>query len=217
MLRDAAVDLMLNRLGLRQGQTNLRDHAIAEMVLAQTNELEGNAWLPWFLLGSEQGITFTASASTQSFPSGWLALWEDWHPYWVDSAGARHFLVREDYDVALREYTGTGSPKVYDLVGDGQAQVFPTPDQDYIVYWRGYERDADISGSYGDGNNIENGWLKWAADLLVAKAGIAMAEQYLQSAKMAQLFKGQAQVAEARLYAKHVAMTEEGKQRYMEG
>lgn len=217
MLRDAAVDLMLNRLGLRQGQTNLRDHAIAEMVLAQTNELEGSAWLPWFLLGSEQAITFTASVPTQSFGTGWLAPWEDWHPYWIDSDGAKHFLVREDCDVALKEYTSSGSPKVYDFVGDGQVQVFPTPDQNYQVYWRSYERATDISGAYGDANNIENGWLKWAADLLIAKAGIAMAEQYLQSAQMAQLFKGQAQVAEARLYAKHVAMTEEGKQRYMEG
>jgi len=217
MLRDTAVDLVLKRLGQRSAQTSLRDLTIAEMAQVQRTELEGNAWLPWFLLGGEVGVTFTASAPTQSFANDWLAPWEDWHPYWVDSAGARKFLVREDYDVALREYTGTGAPKVYDFVGDQQVRVFPTPDKDYTVYWRYYAQDADISGVWGDANNVENKWLRLASDLLIARTGLVMAEQYLLSAQMAQLFKGQAQAAEARLYAKHVAMTEEGKQRYMEG
>ena len=52
MLRDAAVDLIMKRLGNSTDLT-LRDDIINEMALAQETILEGDILSPWFLITEE--------------------------------------------------------------------------------------------------------------------------------------------------------------------
>lgn len=215
MLRDAAVDLLMGRLGKRTSAITQQD-IINEMVFAQGTILEGNPTLYWFLLSEDSYASTTADDERLALPDDFLQEWEYGALYYIDDDGNQAEFVRDDYDVIKKRVIGTGRPEYYDIAGD-YFFLRKIPDDAYTIWMRYYQKQADISGTYGDGNNIENGWLKWASDLLIAETGIIIAQQYLQSDTMVKLFIGQKQVAEKRLIDKNTAMQETNKQRFMEG
>ena len=216
MLRDAAVDLLMGRLGQRTS-TVLQQAVIDEMAFVQETTLEGYPELPWFLLSEKaSGITIP-DEERFPIPSDFLLEWEEGGLYIQNTDGTETLLGREDWDVLKGEVRleGTAKPQFYDLAGDYYL-LRPMPDAIYTIKQRYYKQDTSLAGAYGDAANIENGWLKHASDWLIAETGVVIASQRLQSEKMAQMFMKQSDLARKRVMTKDIAMKESNKLRTMD-
>jgi len=217
MLRDAAVDILMRRLGKRNDAT-LRDIIIEDMSFVQTEILEQSETLLWFLITENSNAATIVGEERVVVPPDFLQEWDDGALYILDGAGQTKELIREDWDVIKHNLPTTAQekPRYYDLVGENFL-VRPIPDAVYQLRMRYYAKAASLAGVYGDVNNIENLWLKWAGALLIAHTGYLVASEHLQSDKLAAKFLPQIQGADARLMAKNTAMEETNKQRFMEG
>jgi len=215
MLRDAAVDLLMLRLGNRT-DTAMRDKIIAEMAQVITTKLEGEFPLPWFLLTRDATLVTVADTETVAVPTNFLGEWEDGGLARIDANGKEVKLVRDDYATIRDRKDGSGTPDYYDLVGDNY-YLRDIPDAVIsLVVWY-FATAVSIAGTYGDAANVENGWLKHASDLVLAETGLVIAGQYLQSKEMVAGFAAQAAAARARLDTKITEREESNKQRHMEG
>jgi hypothetical protein len=198
MLRDEVVTLLGYRLGSR---TDLNDRIIAEMAYVQTFNLEGTgAFLPWFLETEIATITTIADEERTVLPDDFLAEVED-QALWLydeDSAAPWTELRKNDYDYLRVKYPVAGLPKQYALIGDYFA-LFPVPDDSYTIKMRYYAKDESLASE-----NIENKWLKHAADLVLAETGAVMA-QHLMNFDLVAKFQQDAAIARQRLYTKHEA------------
>ncbi len=215
MLRDAAVDLLMKRLGNRN-DTALKDTIISEMVFVQDFVLEGAFPLPWFLVTKDASLVTVASTETVALPTDYLAAWEDGGLARVDASGDEIRMLREDYDILRKEKTGEGTPDYFDILNETLYLRLVPNSVISLVLWY-YAKGVSFSGSYGDANNIENNWLKYAADLVLAETGAIMAANHLQAPKMVVAFEKQAFIARNRLLIRSTAAEESLKQRFMEG
>lgn len=215
MIRDKAVDLLLGRLGNRQGDS-LKQTIIDEMVYAQENLLEGELELPWFLLSENATEDTVPSEARFPLPADFLMEWEDGGLYMQNDDGTETLMFREDWDIIKSQAAleGEGKPTYYDIAGDYYL-LRKTPDAVYTVTQRYYQRQTSLAGVYGGAGNAENNWLKHASDWLIAETGLIVASQRLQSEKMAQMFAVQATKAKKRVMHKNIVMQESNKQRQM--
>ena len=213
MLRDAAVDLIMSRLGKRSDSA-LRVDVISEMTFVQDVLLEGGIFLPWFLLSESATTTTTADDERVQLPSAFLGEWEEGALYRVPDTGNDIQLIKDDYEALKGRYTGTGAPTHYDLAGD-YFYLKPTQDAAYTIKMRYYQRATSLAGTYGDATNIENLWLKWASDVFIGEVGVIIAGQVLQMPKAVLQFTKQAQSGWARLRIKDTSVRETNKERSM--
>ena len=218
MLRDAAVDLMMKRLG-NQTDTTLRDDIINEMVQAQAAMLEGDIFHPWFLVSEEASSQTNLGDERVLLPANFLALWEYGGLYRYDDTLDDPYVEmgRDDWDLIKQELNYSDKPTHWDI-GGKYLLMRPLADADYPLRFWYIGRGADLSGTYGDNNNIENVWLKWASDWLIGETGIVIAGQYLQytKEKVAQ-WGSQAARGRKRIMDLNVEMEEALKTRIMGG
>lgn len=216
MIRDKAVDLLMGRLGQRTS-TVLQQAIIDEMVFAQEVVLEGRSELPWFLLSESATEGTIPNEERVPIPADFLIEWEEGGLYLQESDGTETLMEREDWDVLKAEprLEGTGKPTFYDLAGDYYL-LRKIPDAVYTLKMRYYQKDASLTGAYGDTSNIENVWLAQASDWLIAETGVIIASQRLQSEKMANMFMKQSDLARKRVMNKHTARIESNKNRIMD-
>ena len=217
MLRDAAVDLIMKRLGNRNNAT-LRNDIINEMAYVQEQLLEATYPLPWFLIQKDDTLVTVADTETVALPAGFLDMWEDGGLAYVDSDGEICKLVREDYDIIRKKAQGnaTGAPEYYDIVG---ANIYfqRIPNDAYNLELWMYQRDTLITGEYGDASNLENSWLREAADWLMGEVGMIIAGQQLVGDKVYPFFEKQAARGREQLLRRITAREENSKERFMEG
>lgn len=183
MNRDTAVASVARRLGNR---TNLNTDIIAEMQVMQS-VLERDLTLrPWFLLTDVESLSTTSGEEKVQLPSDFLYEGEETGLFWYDASVSENNwteLVKVDYDDAVSFYNAkTGSPEAYALVGN-YFRIYPTPDAAYTFKCIYYAADTVLS------SNIENQWLKYAPQLLIAETGMTMAG-YLQNKIAHGFFKG---------------------------
>lgn len=176
MTRDEAIALIKGRLK-RVTDTTLDASIIAEMQFVQSQTLEGAAILPWFLLSENLSINTVADEERVSVPASagrpFLREFEEGALWLQDTEGTWHELKKDDYDALANALTGTGQPTAYAL--DGQYfRLKKTPDAVYPLRVKAYLRDLALT------SNIENGWLTYAADLLIAETSLIMASKYLR-------------------------------------
>lgn len=217
MLRDAAVDLIMKRLGGRS-DTDLRDDIIREMVYVQENILEGGPFYPFFLVTEISTAVATISDERLQLPPDFLHEWEDGALYYfdvLDTSNPWKPLIRDDWDAIKAEHTTATDalPTHYDIAGD-YFLLTPTPDEAYTFKFRYYGADAALTGPYGT-NNIENLWLDKASDWLIGEVGAIIATQYLLSDKMHTMFVAQATRGRKRIQDLSVSMEESNKSRSM--
>lgn len=210
MTRDEVIQLVTFRLGNR---SDMADRAVLEMPLIQTQLLEGNSWLPWFLeVGVVGATSFATTAQTRfvTLPADFLSEMEEGH-LWIKVNGVRSRLVKQDFDTALARYPETGTPKLYSL-GATRIDLFPLPDAAYDLDFKYYGKDANMAAA-----NVQTLWLEHAADLVISLLGEVLAGKHIQNAKLAAAFKQDATEAWSRLYAKHTARSEVNISRSMGG
>ena len=205
MDRDTAITLIKARMK-RAGDTNLDELIVAEMQLVQSTDLEGGPNLPWFLLSENLSaattadeervhvpinVEFTGNDFIREFEEG--ALW-----LYNNDEGKYELLPKDDYDIILAKYPGGGKPKKYSLNGD-YFRFRPLPDVAYTLRMKCYLRDRTLS------TNIENDWLKWAPDLMIAKVGAKIARYHLRDEKVADMLDNEATTAASRLLVQDTA------------
>lgn len=194
MLRDAAVEIIKSRIGNR---TDLDAAIVLEMQQAQETALERNGrFYPWFL---ETGIitlgSTVAGTEAMALPSDWLGEIEE-QSMWIYDAtlDVPYFELKKGaYDVALQRFTENAKPKRYSL-NKNNILLKPTPDAIYVIQTRHFATNAVLS------TNIENDWLKYASDWLIAETGIIIARDYIQDDQMAQRFVQAAQRSRDRVF-----------------
>lgn len=218
MLRDSAIDLLMGRLGQRRDDSSntMKNLILKEMVFVQENILEGNGELPWFLLSEKAEAVTVKGEERVALPADFLLEYEDSALVRVLGNGNEKVLIRDDWDLIKYKVLGEGAPTHYDIVGEYYL-LRPVPDDVYTLRMRYYQRDASLDGTYGDSNNIENKWLKYASDWLIAETGVIIAAQQLQSTEMASMFAQQAHAAKRRVLSKSVLMAETSKNRVLGG
>ena len=205
MLRDAAVEIIKSRIGNR---TDLDAAIVTEMQQAQETVLERNGlFYPWFL---ETGIitigTTTATIETLALPDNWLAEVEE-QSMWIFDAtlDVPYFELRKGaYDVALQRFTEDAKPRRYAL-NKNNLLLKPTPDAAYVIQTRYFATDDLLT------TNIENDWLKYASDWLIAETGIIISRDYIQDDQMAQRFIAGAQRARDRVFVENEARQHVGR------
>lgn len=179
MTRDEAVSVIAGRLGNRTGaETKI----IAEMKLRQA-VLEHAPELPWFLLTRSSALATVANQQTVNTPADFLREFEDVGLYVVDTDGKDQPLDKDDFEALQRSglFETNGLPTNYDLIGNN-FYLFPTPDIVYTLKSFYYAAALTLT------SDIENAWLKYAPDLLIADTGIVVA-RFFRDPVAAQMFK----------------------------
>lgn len=210
MTRDEAITLVLSR-SQRSGDTSLQTSCELEMKAVIEQTLEGAATLPWFLLSEFLTVTTAIGEERILLPqnvggvTGRDFLREhETCSLWVMPEGGTKWkeLIKDDYDALYNTYGGGtdsyGEPSHYSLDND-YFYLKPTPDKEYQLRIRVYLRDTPLT------SNIENRWLKNAADVVIAETGIVIAGNYIQNPEIEARFQRDLAKANDRLWRFHEA------------
>lgn len=166
MDRTAAVARMKQGLGFRK---NLDDVCVAALQEAQ-REFELGGSLPWFLVEEDATITTEQDSSSIELPDGWLRIYEDEGPYYLDPDGGLSYIQFRPYDELKKFYNSTDAGAPAGLaIRNGTFAVFPVPDAAYTITLS-YYKAADVLTS-----DVENAWLANVPDLLINRAGMLVA------------------------------------------
>lgn len=195
MLRDTAVSLLAKRLGNR---TDLDDIIIEEMQNTQAFKLEQNGvFYPWFLFTENVTTTLVIGESRIALPADFLAEIEEEGMFVTNTDGGVSIVTKGgSQDLKVYYGSATGLPKKYALSGD-HFILFPTPDAAYVLTMRYAAAEPVLS------TNIENNWLKYAADLMIAEVGATLAKTLLQNPTLAASFQTDVSRAWDRLQRQH--------------
>lgn len=206
----ASLDILMGRLG--RTDPDLRAKCLLEMQLAQ-EALEQSETLPWFIQGEKAEATTDANERRLRLPADFLRESEEQALLLVNSDGSKKDLPKEGYDELLAYYgQQVGPPEAYAIRGE-YLLFFPIPDQEYSV---------EFSSYYGrqtppeDTTASENAWFRNAADLVIARAGLLIATNYLKDAELTSTFDGLLGDAKKRLFHLEVAREEANRSRDME-
>lgn len=156
------------RLGNKKG---FEADFLREIRFAQKRLEEDPTIRYWFLL-QFSSIVLTPGQHTIPFPEGFLREYDDLLPYYEED-GVRIDLNRVDLDDAQHMFgTWSGAPQVYIMI-DNLLQIYPKPDKAYTIIFPHMKREPTL----GDGV-LENEWTREAEQVLLNKAGIALAQGF---------------------------------------
>lgn len=182
--------------------TTLTDEMLlVEMNLAQ-KRLEEEACLPWFLI-SEMATEQTVPHDERvQLPDTFIRELETDSLWLVEDSGKLLPLGKAPLD-ALRERfadVGEAKPRGYAISGN-YFRLRPVPDTIYNLRMSFFEHDASVV------KDVENRWLKYETDLLIAEAGQVVATLYLRDDKAAGAFGTWRQERYAKMKANEDART----------
>ena len=196
-------DELTTLLGYRLNRTDMTAKMLLEMDFVQSFKLEGTgAFLPWFLESEMAATTLEIGEERIELPSDFLGEIEGQH-LWLYNPDNADFPYKElhksDYDKLMQKYPAVGTPTEYTISGN-YILVKPTPDNMYAIKMRYYAKDILPSL-----NNVENKWMKYAADLFIAELGVLMAGVHMRNMDLAVSFANDATIARDRLWKKNEA------------
>lgn len=196
MLRSTAVSLIAQRLGNR---TDLDARIITEMQLVQSTLEEDPTILPWFLITPIARIECRAGDDRLPLPTNFIMEHEHGSFWRYDSTAEDKWIEMKKgtMDRLKEEYTGSGPPERYTLVGN-TFRLFPTPDIVYEFRMLYHSRDEVLT------SDIENRWLRYAPELIISETGKVISS-YIEQTNAFKLFKESASNAKARLLAMNIA------------
>lgn len=199
MKRDEAVTLLQQRLQ-RVGDTDAQARIITEMQFVQETLLEGAEFLPWFLLSENLTEATVVDEERVAIPTNFLREYEGGALWIYDTAGVKWLeLFKDDYDYLLNKYPTEKEIPQYYALDNNYFRLKPTPDLVYILRIKCYRRDSILS------TNIENNWLKYANDWLIAETGAILAKHHIRNKKLADEYKADAATAKTRVFVAHEA------------
>lgn len=218
MTRNQIRDIILQRCG-NWDDTDLDTLIVTEMDLFQTEILEGGPLRPRFLLSEEMYISTTIGERRIPLPSApnpadFLEEWEYGSLWRYDSTADDPWIEipKEDYDIALERYPGSGEPKFYDLTGD-YFRLVPAPDAVYQLRMMCYLKQT-LPSALADGDS-SNAWMDNFPGWIIGGVGKVIAGQYIRDMETASFFQNMEAQAQARAQSLIVASEEINKSRRM--
>lgn len=206
-----SLDILMGRIG--RSDPALRAKCLLEMKLAQES-LEQSETLPWFIQSEKADSLTKINDRRLRLPPDFLRESEEETLVYVDSEGVEHHLVKGAFDELLSEFgsDAKGPPCKYAIRGE-YLQFFPMPDAEYQVrYSSYYARQTPPE----DTTTSANAWFRNAADLVIARAGLIIATNYLKDPELQSTFDGLLGDAKKRLFHLEVAREESNRSRDME-
>lgn len=197
MDRDTAVNLIGRRLGFR---TDKNSEIIETMQFMQETELEGDPSLPWFLIKEDATLATAADTETVTPPTDFLDIPDKGGLWYLASTGKWAGMGRGSIDDLRSKHDVSGTPEAYDLVGE-TLYIAPVPDAIYSLRLMYLGRALDLT------TNIENLWLKYASDWMIATVLEKMATD-LQMQDLARTAGQQKLIARARVIKRSIAIEE---------
>lgn len=183
MTRAEAVAIVQMHLGFR---TSLTDTIVTQLQLQQT-KLELMPTKPWFLLTHDAPLVTASNVRRVALPADFLEEYEEGAVYYIsaDTEVPPKKLVKDAFDVLRKNYEEAtpGEPEAYSLDGDSFS-IFPLPDAVYNLQFSYYAKAAVLSGT-----SSTNSWLDVVPELLIGKAGLAVASG-LRDFKAIEIFNG---------------------------
>ena len=167
MLRDEAVEQIKFWLNAAE---ELEPAILRELKLAQS-ELEKRALLPWFLVSEVTYIDLTPGEERVPVPGDFLREYEEEGAIWRQIAG-RNFPMRKaqrGLHFFHPQNLETGPTEFYYSLDGGYFRVYPTPVVNDTIGMLYYQQAGALT------ENVENEWLREAAELLMSKAALKMA------------------------------------------
>lgn len=196
-----AMKLLKQRLGrFTSGPSNLEDFMLDEIQAAQLR-LEDGPELPWFMKTRSTGFQTFPGSEVVNLPPNFIRLRDEFDvPVQIEVDGEWRRLLVHSYDQVWENLSGTGTPMAVAVDGP-TLTLHPVPDKVYRLkigyYKKEFLPDPD--------SVVNNGWLEWAMDLLIAEAGWMLATNYMKNPEAAQTFMQWAIRAKERLFEQSVA------------
>lgn len=211
MTRDEAVALIKGRMG-RNANSSLDAIIVSEMQFVQENILEGGAVMPWFLESQSDALVTVADTRTVAMPSDFIRERDEGAFWRFGTAGDDTTLVelfKSDSSDLQDIYASADNsgPTHYSMLGTS-VELYPKPDAVYSLRLNYYATATVLS------SNVENAWLKYASDWVIAETGYIIANEHMQSDKMAAKFLSQIQAARARILQRDTAIKEANRDRF---
>lgn len=203
--RNTVRNTIAERIGYRTDTSTLTQ-IVTEMSLVQRTILEDGRLTPWFLRKLDADLTLLVSARTLAIPTDFIVMDSKagfWHYLSTAGADARYVkkLVKDDWDVLINTYQETDgiAPLGYEM-DRTNFHIFPKNNSAGSLTFKinYYARETDVA----DGD-IENDWLVFAEDLMIAEVGFRMAKRLRDTALQAE-FTSEIGEARTRLSASEV-------------
>jgi hypothetical protein len=195
MIRSEAIAIVKNRLGRR---SDLDAEILSEIQLTQ-KKLERDTLRPWFLARTENVLLATA-ADSLAVPAGFLDF-PDWGGLWWENTAAtdaaRWQPIRRAFlSDLVDESPVPGAPGWFEMVGSNFL-FNVAASQDFTIRQIYWGKEPSLA------NDIENEWLVWAADLVIAETARQLASTYLQDPTQAQSHAEDVKIARSSLWRMH--------------
>ena len=205
------IDLAMSRLGRRKS-TDLREQVVLEINMA-IDRLETGMFIPWFLEGTVE--TIWQGSSQQGYT--WLGPQfskevENTRPYYVLDDTV-HYLEKRFYGVLVgEEPTGI---EYYAIRGQNEFHVRKVPEVDMSIYVPIYLKS--VSPLLDDDEEVNNSWLLYAHDWVIAEALSYVAAFHLNNEKLATIHEIAARKAKNDQYTFHEARKHENQDYFVGG
>jgi hypothetical protein len=166
MTRGEAVVQIQEGLGFR---SDLNDNIILKLKEAQ-RLFESGRTLPFFLKNEDQPLIIPIGDANVVLPSGFIKEVENESLRIIDPINNEKYFLEKfiDLDMMIRSLTGPsvpdGYPKAYMIRNTG-ITFLPKRNIETTATWSYYMQDVVLD------NDVENGWLRYAPDAMIGKAG----------------------------------------------
>lgn len=197
MTRDEVVSILVERLGNRPA---LIPSIIMEMQISQAMKMEQNGkFQPWFLTTEYAIETTEVGENRIPLPDDFLMEVEE-KGLWIKNSEEKWVPLKKRPEDELTEFYGDtpAAPKEYALTGLNFL-LFPVPDAAYQIRFK-YIASQEVLNS-----DVENNWLKYAPDLMIALVGHTLSLTRIQNPQLAASFEKEISPAWDRLFSMHEA------------
>ena len=137
---------------------------------------------PWFLLSETANTNATILDERVSLPTGFLGEAEQSGVWVTDSDGADKQLTKGPYDRLKEEYTGSGLPVAYSLLGN-YYRLHPKPDVAYGVKIFFFKKATAVPSVLTGNESFENQWMLNAPSVLENLTGALTAKDIQNTAR----------------------------------
>ena len=163
MLRDVAVARVKQLLGF---QKNLDDEIVQAFMEVQ-EQLEQEAELPFFLRKSYNNLATVEDVREVNFPTDFIREEDSDQMFVTDSGGTKQPVVKDERGFLRIRYPGKGLPKGYSTEVD-VFHFYPIPDAVYALNGTYFAKALLLD------TNIQNRWLKFLPEIIIARGGIML-------------------------------------------
>lgn len=164
---------MIAALRFRLGNKKGIDGEILREIQFAQSRLEEDPTIPYWFLVQFSSIILPEGGQDVAFPAGFIREYDGVLPAIVID-GKYTELTRYHLDQARGEFgTAVGQPLVYVII-DSVFKVYPTPDKEYILDFPHVRSEGKLSNI--DPVLEDNAWTANATQMLMNKAGIAIAQ-----------------------------------------